>query len=123
MSTNSEWTPGNLAWNAIANRLEAERFPIERDATIRRRSKRLADGVASGITVNVSSGGFLVRTEKQFRPGELVEVSMNWPVRLNDRCAVKMVARARVVRCSDGIAALRTLKHEFRTAGVARPPA
>jgi hypothetical protein len=41
-------------------------------------------------------------------------VSISWPAQLNNKCALKLVARGRVVRFEDGCVALEIQKYEFR---------
>jgi hypothetical protein len=48
-------------------------------------------------------------------PGWRVELSINWPVNLNDKCALRFVARGRVIWAERGTAAIEILAHEFRT--------
>ena len=43
------------------------------------------------------------------------EVSISWPAQLNNKCALKLVARGRIVRFEDGRAAMEIQQYEFRT--------
>ena len=52
-------------------------------------------------------------------PGRRIELSINWPAQLDNKCALKLVARGRVVRSQPDCAALEILQHEFRTKGKA----
>ena len=51
-------------------------------------------------------------------PGRRLEVSISWPVQLNNKCALKLVARGRVVRFEQGRAAIEIQQYEFRTASL-----
>jgi len=44
-----------------------------------------------------------------------LEVAINWPVQLNNKVALKLVARGRVVRFEEGRAAIEIQQYEFRT--------
>jgi len=44
-----------------------------------------------------------------------MEVSISWPAQLNNQCALRLVARGRVVRFEQGRAALEIQQYEFRT--------
>jgi len=44
-----------------------------------------------------------------------VELSMNWPVLLNDRCAMKLMIYGCIVRSTDSGAAVAIERYEFRT--------
>src|ERR1700691_3397526 len=48
-------------------------------------------------------------------PGRRLELSISWPAQLNDKCALKLVARGRVVRFEDGRTAMEIQQYEFRT--------
>jgi len=63
----------------------------------------------------MGSGGILFTTEEKLPMGRMVELSINWPARLDGTCPLKMVARGRVVRSEDTRAAVRIERYEFRT--------
>jgi hypothetical protein len=97
------------------DRRGSDRFPIEREVRYKVLSKRSADEAGSGKTVNMSSSGVLFTADHFLLPGKRVEVSISWPAQLNNKTALKLVARGRVVRCEDGKAALEIQQYEFRT--------
>lgn len=101
------------------DRRSSDRFPIERDLRYRVLSKRSSESAGTGRTINMSSSGLLFTTDQLLLPGRRLEVSVSWPAQLDNRCALKLVARGRVVRCEPGMAALEIHQYEFRTAGVA----
>jgi hypothetical protein len=75
-----------------------------------------------GQTLDVGSGGVAFTTENHLPLDAPVEVSINWPARLNDSCALKLVITGRIVRSSEGRAAVKTERYVFRTrAAVGRP--
>jgi hypothetical protein len=65
----------------------------------------------------MSSAGILFTTDQIVLPGRRLEVSINWPAQLNNKCALKLVARGRVVRFEEGRAAMEIQQYEFRTTG------
>jgi hypothetical protein len=69
----------------------------------------------TGKLVNISSNGVLFATEEVLPPGARIELSVIWPVRLNERCSLKLVAKAKVVRWKEGKVAARIIGYEFRT--------
>ncbi len=97
------------------DRRNSDRFPIERELRYRVLSKRGAEEVGEGITVNISSSGVLFTTKHLLVPGRRMEVSINWPAQLNNKCALRLVARGRVVRFEEGLVALEIQQYEFRT--------
>ncbi|MGH9353784.1 MAG: hypothetical protein ACRD2G_16750, partial [Terriglobia bacterium] len=50
-------------------------------------------------------------------PGNRLELSISWPAQLNGKCALKLVARGRIVRFEEGRAAMEIHQYEFRTQG------
>jgi hypothetical protein len=98
-------------------RRAADRFPIEREVRYKVISKKNGDESGVGSTINISSNGVLFTTEKLLIPGRRLEVSINWPAQLNNKCALKLVARGRVVRFEQGKAAMEIQQYEFRTSG------
>jgi hypothetical protein len=53
----------------------------------------------------------------------LVQVSLEWPARLENQVPLKLVAEGRVVRNANGQTAMTIDKYEFRTRRVAKPAA
>jgi hypothetical protein len=68
----------------------------------------------------MGSGGILFTTEEKLPLGRMVEVSVNWPARLDGICALQFVATGRVVRTDGHRAAVRIERYEFRTRSSAR---
>jgi len=105
--------------NAQADRRHSDRFPIEREVRYRVLNKRSGEELGDGKTVNISSSGVLFTTEQILLPGRRLELSISWPAQLNNRCALKLVARGRIVRFDGGCAALEIQQYEFRTLAAA----
>ena len=78
-------------------------------------SKRSTEEVGDGKTVNISSSGVLFTSEHVLLPGRRLELSISWPAQLNNKCALKLVARGRIVRFEQGCAAMEIQQYEFRT--------
>jgi Tfp pilus assembly protein PilZ len=73
--------------------------------------------LGSGRTINMASGGILFTTERTFALGERVEVAVNWPAQLDNKCPLKLVIAGRVVRSEPTRAAVVIDRYEFRTQG------
>jgi hypothetical protein len=69
----------------------------------------------SGTTLNMGSGGILFTTEEKLPLGRAVELSVNWPARLDGTCPLQFVATGRVIRSEDRQAAVRIDRYEFKT--------
>jgi hypothetical protein len=70
-----------------------------------------------GRTLNIGSGGILFTTEERLPMGRPVEVSVNWPVRLDGTCPLQFVAVGKVVRSENTAAAVQIERYEFKTRG------
>jgi hypothetical protein len=99
------------------DRRSADRFPIERELKYKMLSRRSGDEGGIGTTLNISSSGILFRTQHVLIPGKRLEMAISWPAQLDNKCALKLVARGRVVRYEGGRAAVEIQRYEFRTLG------
>lgn len=100
---------------AQADRRQSDRFPIEREVRYRAINKRGSEEAGVGQTINMSSSGIFFTVEHILLPGRRMELSISWPALLNQKCALKLVARGRVVRFEEGRAAIEIQQYEFRT--------
>ena len=109
-----------------SERRAADRFPISREVRYKVLNKRSGSETGDGQTINISSNGVLFTTSHYLLPGRRLELSISWPAQLNDKCQLKLVARGRVVRSEEGLAAMEIQQYEFRTraaGGAGLPPA
>lgn len=94
-------------------RRHKQRFPLPRELRY-----RLLEGnivIGTGMATDASSGGIAFTSEHALPVGALIELSVSWPVALEDSCRLRLVARGRVVRSGDGKTACTIDKFEFRT--------
>ena len=93
------------------------RFPLEQDVRYKMLyGQRIAE-TGAGKTKNISSGGLWMTTESMLTSGMPVELSMSWPVLLNDTCPMKLMIYGCVVRSNERGAAVAIERYEFRTQG------
>jgi len=100
------------------------RFQIEQEVRYKMLyGQRIAE-TGNGKTLNISSGGVWFSTESVLTAGMPVELSMTWPVLLNDNCPMKLMIYGCVVRSTERGAAVAIERYEFRTQGrtYAPPP-
>ena len=71
----------------------------------------------AGETINISRTQVLFNVQAPLPPGKRMELSISWPVRLDGKCGLKLVACGRIVGCEGTSVALRIEKYEFRTTG------
>jgi hypothetical protein len=99
----------------LAERRGTNRFPVQQDVRYRVIQTRNDKIAGSGTTLNIGSGGILFTTEEKLALGRMVEVSVNWPARLDGVCPLQFVATGRVVRSESDKAAVRIERYEFKT--------
>jgi hypothetical protein len=93
------------------------RFQIEQEVRYKMLyGQRIAE-TGVGKTQNISSGGVWFSTENMLTTGMPVELSMTWPVLLNDSCPMKLMIYGCVVRSNERGAAVAIERYEFRTQG------
>jgi hypothetical protein len=91
------------------------RFRIEREL----RYKLTTDGVVvasgSGQTLDICSGGVAFSSTQALNPGAFVELSISWPMLLDETCPMRLVVFGRILRCTGSTAVCSIDKYEFRT--------
>ena len=102
----------------LGERRVTNRFPVQQDVRYRVVQSRTDRVTGSGTTLNMGSRGILFTTEDKLDLGRMIEVSVNWPVRLDGVCPLQFVATGRVVRAEADKAAVRIEKYEFKTRSV-----
>ncbi len=105
----------------VNRRLNA-RFPCRLAVSYTALERPFFSGQATSETVNISSKGMLFPVREPLQPGQLLQVSVDWPARLENEVALKLVAEGRVIRVIDGNAAFRIDKYEFKTRKATPPP-
>jgi hypothetical protein len=108
--------------NGEPDRRTKQRFHIEQEVRYKMLyGQRIAE-TGTGRTTNMSSGGIWFTTETQLALGMPVEISMAWPVLLNDFCPMKLMIYGCVVRSNERGAAVAIERTEFRTTGRSMQP-
>jgi hypothetical protein len=105
---------GMSAVHSDEERRKASRYPLHQDLRFRvlHREIKLS---GTGQTLDFSSSGILFWSKEFLRVGNIVEVSVDWPVRLDGTCPIKIVAEGPVVRVDGHRIAMRITRYEFRT--------
>jgi DNA-binding NarL/FixJ family response regulator len=106
---------GEKAETGSADRRTNARFPCRLAVSYQALEHPFLSGVATSETLNISSKGLLFSTDEALQPGQLLQVSVNWPARLENQVPLKLVAEGRIVRNVNGLVAMRIDKYEFRT--------
>ena len=96
------------------DRRHAIRFPIRCEVQYRVLGSK-AGQVGTGQTINLSSAGVLFTAAHVLPVKSRVQLSIEWPVRLDHECPLKMVVLGKVVRSEEGCAAVDIKHYELRT--------
>ena len=91
------------------------RFTMEREMRYKLLENDTTVASGAGQTVDMSSSGVAFLGQHTARQGQLIELSISWPVLLNDSCPMRLIVFGRVVRCGGFRTACTVDKYEFRT--------
>lgn len=98
-----------------------ERFPINLKADFRVIYRNRILGLGATRTLNIGSGGVLLKPDQLLAVGASLELLISWPLRLEGGCRLKLVILGRIVRSDAGGAAVKAKHYEFRTSGIRTP--
>src|SRR5262245_54463251 len=105
------------ARNGERERRMKRRFHIDQEVRYKMLyGQRIAE-TGTGRTTNISSSGVWFSTENMLTNGMPVELSMTWPVLLNDVCPMKLMIYGCLVRSNERGSAVVIERYEFRTQG------
>ena len=104
-------------FGGTADRRETNRFPVQEDVRYRVLHGRGLPSRGVGKTLDIGSRGILFTTQERLPLGHVVEVAVNWPVRLGGACPLQFVAVGKVVRSEATKAAVQIARYEFKTRG------
>ena len=90
-------------------------YPIRADVHYRLMDGDRALGCGSGQTKTMSSRSVWLKSDGSLRIGGLIQLDVVWPVRLNNRVALKLVITGKTVKVEGQSARVDILRHEFRT--------
>jgi hypothetical protein len=99
------------------DRRARRRYPISLLVQYKIVKNYLVIGTGNGNSVNLSSKGIAFSSQQPLRPGSYVELSISWPVLLDQSCPLQLVASGKVVRSDRGSTAITMDRYEFRTQG------
>ncbi len=99
--------------NSKPDRRSARRYAIEQALYYKRCGKGWT--CEQGKSVDISSGGIKFTTESSLNPGDMIELSMNWPAMLGGGCPLRLQILGYVVRGGPLTAAAKIVRYEFRT--------
>jgi hypothetical protein len=100
------------------DRRDDRRYPLEMELRYKVIARSRAPLTGVGRTLNMSSGGVLFGGDQSLPTGAFVELSIRWPVLLQDTCPLTLMVVGRVVRCEDSRVAIKTTRYEFLTRSI-----
>ena len=106
---------GGQFFGGTLDRRETSRFPVREEVRYRILQSKAVQITGAGKTLDMSSGGILFTTNERLPPCRMIEISVNWPARLDGTCLLQLVATGRVVRSDAATAAVRIERYEFKT--------
>src|ERR1017187_4998963 len=74
------------------------RFPIHRELRYKLLEEGILVGAGTGQSVNIGSGGVAFSIDRDLSPGAFSELSISWPVLLDDTCPMRFIVFGRVLR-------------------------
>ena len=97
------------------DRRDDRRYPIELELRYKVIARSRMQFNGDGRTLNMSSGGVLFGSDQSLPAGAFVELTIRWPVLLQNACPLTLFIVGRVVRCEDHTVAVKTSRYEFVT--------
>jgi len=109
---------------ASTERRASIRFPLTLEVSFAASERRALVEIGSGCTIDVSSSGLSFTADRSLLPGQKLEVSIDWPVLLDEGIRLQLIVSGVVVRTNGAVTALKIHRHEFRTRrmGLEVPP-
>jgi c-di-GMP-binding flagellar brake protein YcgR len=99
-------------------RRASKRFSIERTISYRVVSHDPVGASGSGKTVNISSGGILIVTDRPLSPGMRLEIEVDWPLMTAEVGSLKLFVEGQIVRSKRNdvaLAGVKILRFTFHT--------
>jgi hypothetical protein len=98
-----------------SDRRTSVRYPLNLEVRYSVAGRRGAVETGYGRTIDMSSSGLSFTADKPVPIGHKLDLSIDWPARLDGDVQIQLVASGVVVRNSGAVTALRIERHEFRT--------
>jgi hypothetical protein len=122
MTMDSNWASSPESRNSFfgfgPNRRNHRRYNSHLDLRWKVISRRRVLDVGEGRTLDISRGGVLFESGRHIPVGLHVELTINWPARLDNVQPLQLVVFGCVVRASDNRIAIQTLRFAFSSLGL-----
>ena len=90
-------------------RRQHQRFPITAPSQY-----ILAGNRGQAITTDISSGGVFLKTDASLPVGKQIEVMIEWPALLDQRCPLRLVIFGKILRSNQAGTAVGIIRYDFR---------
>jgi len=97
------------------DRRDKSRFPISRELRYKVVKESSVIESGNGQTADISSGGVCFLAGRKMEIDSYVELSISWPVLLDDSMPMRLIIFGRVLRSDGNRCACSIEKYEFRT--------
>jgi len=104
-----------LIKDLAAERRKKARFPLNRELRYKVLEGDTIVEFGTGTTLDMGSGGMAFVTEHPLLVGAFIELSISWPVLLEDSCPMRLIVFGRILRSAGRQTACTVDKYEFRT--------
>ena len=95
--------------NAPYERRHHQRFPITAQC------QYILTGIrGQAVTSDIGSGGVLLKPDRLLPVGKQIQVFIDWPALLDQRCPLRLVITGRTLRSNDAGTAIGIIRYEFR---------
>jgi hypothetical protein len=109
------WSTEDLMmWNKENERRSKHRFTLQRELRFKVLENDRIVKSGTSQTIDISSGGVAFEAGC-LKNGALVELSISWPVLLDETCLMRLIVFGRVVRAGKRSTACTIDRYEFRT--------
>ena len=95
--------------NVAYERRHHQRFPITAQAQY-----ILAGTRGQGVTTDISSGGVFLKTDRILPVNKQIQLLVDWPALLDQRCPLRLVITGRTLRSDADGTAVGIIRYDFR---------
>jgi hypothetical protein len=97
------------------DRRNKARFPFKRELRYKLLEQDTIVASGMGETLDMSSSGVAFESKQPLKEGSFIELSISWPVLLDESCPMRLIIFGRIVRSSQDKTVCTVDKYEFRT--------
>ena len=94
---------------APADRRQHQRFPITAPCQY-----VLSGSRGQAVTTDIGSGGLFLKPGHTLPSGKQIQVFVDWPVLLDERCPLRLVITGRTLRSDETGTAIGIIRYDFR---------